>query len=155
MNQHTVEEKLRSYLTKNRLKSTSQRNAIIAAFLAMNGRHVTIEELLLAVRKKNANVGYATVYRTLKLLVDAGIATQRHFTEGQSLFELTDEHHHDHLICTHCDRIIEFENESIEKMQDKVANEFKFELTGHRMELFGVCEGMKHKGVCSYPKIKN
>jgi Fur family ferric uptake transcriptional regulator len=90
------------------------------------------------------------VYRTLMLLVDAGIASQRHFQEGQSLFELASDDHHDHLICTHCNRIIEFENESIEKLQDKVASKFKFVLTGHRMELYGTCEGMKTRGTCSY-----
>jgi Fur family ferric uptake transcriptional regulator len=152
VNRKEIDEKLHAYLTKNRLKSTSQRDAIIDAFLHMSGKHVTIEELLTAVRKKFAAIGYATVYRTLMLLVDAGIATQRHFHEGQSLFEIVGADHHDHLICTHCNKIIEFENESIEKLQGKVAKEFKFVLTGHRMELYGTCEGMKNKGVCSYGK---
>ena len=150
MDRKEIDEKLSAYLTKNRLKSTNQRDAIVEAFLHMNGKHVTIEELLSAVRKKNAAIGYATVYRTLMLLVDAGIASQRHFQEGQSLFELASADHHDHLICTHCNRIIEFENESIEKLQGKVASQFKFVLTGHRMELYGTCEGMKAKGICSY-----
>jgi Fur family ferric uptake transcriptional regulator len=150
-----IEEKLHDYLVKNKLKSTSQRDAIIDALLAVSGKHVTIEELLNAVRKKNPNVGYATVYRTLMLLVDAEIVSQRHFGEGQSLFELADEHHHDHIICTQCNRIIEFENENIERLQEKVAEQFKFTLSGHRMELYGICEGMKQKGVCSYEKKRS
>lgn len=146
-------KKLQTYLTKKNLKSTTQRDAIIKAFLALNGKHVTIEELLEAVRKKNAAIGYATVYRTLMLLVDAGIASQRHFQEGHSihsLFELTTDHHHDHLICTACHKIIEFENEAIENLQEKMASQFNFVLSGHRMELYGMCEGMKKSGVCNY-----
>lgn len=139
MNRKQLDEKLQRYLTKNRLKSTKQRDMIVDAFYGMNGKHVTIEELLEASRKKNSNIGYATVYRTLMLLVDAGIATQRHFHEGQSLFELVTDEHHDHLICTNCNKIIEFENEEIEKLQEKVAKKFNFKLTGHRMELYGLC----------------
>ena len=143
-------KKLQIYLSKKNLKSTTQRDAIIKAFLAMNGKHVTIEELLEAVRKDNAAIGYATVYRTLMLLVDAGIASQRRFQEGHSLFELTSENHHDHLICTACHKIIEFENDAIEKLQDKIAAQFNFVLSGHRMELYGVCDGMKKSGICNF-----
>jgi Fur family ferric uptake transcriptional regulator len=139
VNRKLIDEKLGAYLAKNRLKSTSQRDAIVEAFLRMNGKHVTIEELWHSVRKKNPAVGYATVYRTLMLLVDAGIVTQRHFQDGQSQFEFADEHHHDHLICTECGKIVEFENEAIEKMQESIAAEFKFSLSGHRMELYGTC----------------
>lgn len=139
MNRKLVEDKLSAYLTKNRLKSTSQRDAIVDTLLRMNGKHVTIEELWHAVRKKNPAVGYATVYRTLMLLVDASIVTQRHFQDGQSQFEFADEHHHDHLICTECGKIVEFENDAIEKLQESIAAEFKFSLSGHRMELYGTC----------------
>ena len=66
----------------------------------MKEKHVKIEELLESVRKKSPNIGYATVYRTLLLLVDAGVAHQRHFNDGQSRFEVNTAHHHDHLICT-------------------------------------------------------
>lgn len=147
-----IAKKLGSYLAKKKLKNTAQRDAIVDAFLKMADRHVTIDELWRAVRKKNPAVGYATVYRTLMLLVDAGIASQRHFGDGQSQFELAGGAHHDHLICTECGKIVEFENEAIERLQEKVAADFDFALSGHRMELYGVCRGMKAKGVCSYKK---
>lgn len=155
MERDDVYKKLDTYLNKNQLKNTKQRQNIIDTFLNMKTKHVTIEELLNEVRKKHKKVGYATVYRTLKLLVEAGIAEQRQFQDGQSQFELESDHHHDHLICTHCDKIIEFENPVIESLQHDVAHGFAFELTGHKMELYGVCQGLKKNGVCSFdPKIK-
>lgn len=139
MSHEKLYERLNHHLSKNRLKSTKQRDAIVSTFFEMEGRHVKIEELLEAVRKKNSAIGYATVYRTLMLLVEAGVAHQRHFNDGQSRFEVDSPHHHDHLICTECNKIIEFENDIIEEEQHKVAKKHKFKLTGHRMELYGVC----------------
>ena len=139
MNKELAYQKLNEHLSKHQLKNTQQRKDIIDAFLELQGQHLTIDQLLEACRKTNPNIGYATVYRTLKLLVEAGIAEERQFQSGQAQFELESEHHHDHLICTQCDRIIEFENENIESLQDQVAKEFGFELTNHKMILYGVC----------------
>lgn len=134
------QQKLSAYLTRKHLKSTHQRDHICEVFFKIKeGQHVTIEELLAAVRKKYPGIGYATVYRTLMLLVDAGIASQRHFEDGQSRFEIVTGHHHDHLICTACKRIIEFENDTIEELQETVARTHGFRLTGHKMELYGLC----------------
>ncbi len=141
MQKNPLYAKLNSYLAKHRLKSTKQRDVIVDTFVSLRGKHIKIEELLDAVRKKKPEVGYATVYRTLKLLVDAGIANQSHFNDGQSRFELESKHHHDHLICTACGKIYEFENDTIEKEQHLIAKKFKFKLTGHKMELYGVCAG--------------
>jgi Fur family transcriptional regulator, ferric uptake regulator len=139
MDADSLHEKLNSYLSKKRLKSTKQRDAIIETFFSLEGQHVKIEELLEEVRKKAPNIGYATVYRTLMLLVEAGVAHQRHFHDGQSRFELDLAHHHDHLICTECDKIIEFKNDIIEETQHRIAKKHKFLLTGHKMELYGTC----------------
>lgn len=138
-------EKLNTYLVKNHLKSTKQRDAIIESFFHTEGQHVKIEELLAKVRKKNPNIGYATVYRTLMLLVDAGVANQRHFQDGQSRFEIESAHHHDHLICTECGKIVEFENDTIEDLQERIAKRKKFVLTGHKLELYGVCSECRKK----------
>jgi len=140
-----LHEKLNNYLTKNRLKSTKQRDIIVETFFETQGEHVKIEELLELVRKKNPQIGYATVYRTLMLLVDAGVAHQRHFHDGQSRFEIESAHHHDHLICTECGKIVEFENNTIEEIQEKVAKKNKYNLTGHKLELYGVCEDCQKK----------
>ena len=99
-------------------------------------------------RRKNPKVGYATVYRTMKLLTDAGIAAARQFGDGQTRFEVSDEadHHHDHLICAECGLILEFENPEIEKLQDKMADELGgFRVVRHKLELYGLCKNCRVK----------
>src|SRR5678815_2914874 len=99
---------------------------------------VSIDELLTRVRKRNKRVGYATVYRTLKLLVDCGLALQRQFGDGQARYEVAGEHH-DHLICAKCGLILEFEDDEIERLQDKIADRLGgLKVTRHRHELDGL-----------------
>ncbi len=132
-----LKRRWKQYLQVHRLNTTQQRELIVDYFLKSR-EHVSIDDLLARVRKRNAKVGYATVYRTLKLLVEAGLAIQRQFGDGQSRFELAGDHH-DHLICTKCGEIIEFESVEIEALQDRVADRFGFELERHRLELYGRC----------------
>ncbi|MEM9194277.1 MAG: transcriptional repressor [Myxococcota bacterium] len=81
------------------------------------------------------------MYRTLKLLRDSGLAHERHFGDGVSRYEVHhDDEHHDHLICTECGHIVEFEIEEIEHLQEKLASRKGFVLTKHRHELYGVCK---------------
>jgi len=102
--------------------------------------HLTAEELHQRVSRIDQRIGLATVYRTLKLFCDAGLAKQRHFQEGRSCFEQAFAHsHHDHLICVDCGRIVEFTCQPIEDLQERVAKERGFTLTQHRLELFGLC----------------
>jgi len=132
------------YLSENRLNTTQQRELIVEQFFKCHD-HISIDELLAKARKRNKKIGYATVYRTLKLLVDSGVATQRQFGDGQSRFEVAGEHH-DHLICTKCGLIMEFEDEEIEKLQDRIAKRLGgFSVTRHRHELYGLCP--KEQGV--------
>jgi len=129
------------YVRRHGLKSTQQRDLIVDLFLKSSG-HISIEDLLGKVRKKNPKVGYATVYRTLKLLTDSGIAAARQFGDGQTRFEVMgDGHgHHDHLICMECGLILEFENDTIEKLQDEMAERLGgFKLVKHKLELYGLC----------------
>ena len=127
-----------TYLQEHSLNSTQQRELIVDQFLRCR-EHVSIDQLLARVRKRNRKVGYATVYRTLKLLVEAGLALQREFGEGQTCYEVAGEHH-DHLICTSCGLILEFEDPEIERLQDEVARRLGgFVVTRHRHELYGVC----------------
>ena len=135
---HEVElEALATYLEKNHLKQTKQRELILHTFLDAN-RHVTSEDLYQAVRKEHSNIGYTTVYRTMKLLVEAGLATERHFDDGITRYEIEHEHH-DHLVCIKCGKIQEFECEEIEERQNEVAKEHGFEILRHRHELYGHC----------------
>jgi Fur family ferric uptake transcriptional regulator len=138
-------DQLSAYLSGQGLKSTRQRERILAVFVSA-GRHLSAEELYLLIRKSDKGIGYATVYRTLKLLSEAGLAHERRFEDGITRFEYdATEGHHDHLICTRCGRIIEFENEQIEELQRAVARKNKFMVNSHKLELYGLCEGCQMK----------
>jgi Fur family ferric uptake transcriptional regulator len=128
---------LAAYLEKNHLKQTRQRELILQTFLEAK-RHVTSEDLYQAVRAQHANIGYTTVYRTMKLLVEAGLATERHFDDGITRYEIEHEHH-DHLVCVKCGKIQEFECESIERTQSEIAAQHGFQILRHRHELYGHC----------------
>ena len=133
-----LRERWRSYLQANNLNTTQQRELIVEQFLRCRD-HVSIDELLVRVRKRNRKIGYATVYRTLKLLVDSGLAIQRRFGDGQARFEVHGDHH-DHLICTKCGLILEFEDDEIERLQDRIAQRLGgFNVIRHRHELYGTC----------------
>lgn len=133
-----------SRLRERGLKSTSPRDDIARVFFAL-GRHVSAEELFAEVKKVNPHVGYATIYRTLKLLKECGLLSERHFDEGQARYEVAGDHHHDHFICENCGRIIEFEDDAIEAMQQSVAQKLGVTLTRHKMELYGLCPDCRVK----------
>jgi len=129
----------RKYLATQGLKSTRQREIILDEFLRC-ASHPSTEELYLRLRKKHPGIGYATVYRTLKLFAACGIAEERNFGDGQTRYESsTAEEHHDHLICRSCGTIIEFEDPRIEELQDEVAQRHGFAIENHRLELYGLC----------------
>lgn len=128
---------LQSYLMQKGLKHTRQREVIASTFFKTK-KHIRIEELLQEVRKVEPSIGYVTVYRTLLLLKDCGLAHQRHFGEGQSLFENAGEHH-DHMICIKCGKIVEFEDDRIETLQEETCKKFNFRMVSHRHEIYGAC----------------
>jgi len=139
---HEVEHRtLTSYLEEHSLKNTKQRGAILDVFLSASG-HITSEMLFQKVREQHPNIGYTTVYRTMKLLCDAGLATERRFDDGITRFEIAHEHH-DHLVCTRCGKIIEFECAMIETTQEEIAERYGFRVLRHRHELYGHCEDCK------------
>ena len=133
-----LKERWRAYITDRRLNTTAQREAIVEQFLRTRD-HVSIDELLTKVRKRQPKVGYATVYRTLKLLVDSGLAVERQFGDGQARFEVVGDHH-DRLICVKCGLILEFEDDEIERLQERIATRLGgFTVLRHRHELYGLC----------------
>jgi Fur family ferric uptake transcriptional regulator len=133
-----LKERWRDYLRMHNLNTTAQREVIVDIFLRSH-EHVSIDELLNRVRRKNPKTGYATVYRTLRLLVDSGLASPRHFDEGQTRYEPAGAHH-DHLICVKCNLILEFENDEIEELQEKTAKALGgFTVLRHKHELYCLC----------------
>jgi len=135
----------KEHLRQQGLKSTAQRDDIARVFFGSN-RHISVEELYNAVKRVNPRIGYATVYRTMKLLTECGLAVERHFRDGEARYEsLAEGHQHDHLICERCGKIVEFEEPRIETLQADVARTFGFRSTGRKMELYGVCRECQKK----------
>ncbi|HXG30664.1 MAG TPA: transcriptional repressor [Thermodesulfobacteriota bacterium] len=133
------------YIAKKRLKSTRQRSIIFNEFFSYPGLHMTVEELYERVRRLSPKIGYTTIYRTLKLFKECGLAFERDFGEGRTRYEPVkfEGEHHDHLICIGCGRITEFEDERIERYSKEVARLNDFEITNHKVELYGYCSSCK------------
>jgi Fur family ferric uptake transcriptional regulator len=130
---------LAAYIQDRGLKQSRQRERIAQTFFAMGG-HVTVDQLVARVRVEDPRVSVATVYRTMKLLSECGLAVARQFGEGQARYEAAaGREHHDHLICTVCGDILEFANARIESLQELVARRHGFEVESHRLELYGRC----------------
>lgn len=139
---HELERKaLAQYLEDHSLKHTKQREAILEVFLGVTG-HITGEDLHRRVKDHHPGIGYTTVYRTMKLLCDAGLANERHFDDGVTRYEVEHEHH-DHLVCVRCGKIVEFECSMIESAQDDIVARYGFRLLRHRHELYGHCPGCR------------
>lgn len=138
----TMQDKQRQFqqfLTRSSLKATRQRQLIARAFFA-TATHISAEALYRRVSGRDRKIGLVTVYRTLKLLMEAGLAHERQFGEGRALFEhASSDRHHDHMICTHCGQITEFENCEIEALQEQVARRLGFTIQYHKLELYGLC----------------
>ena len=132
-------EVLKSYIETKGLKSTAQRDFIADTFFKIN-THISLDELLKKVKRKTPNIGYATVYRTMKLLTDSGLAIARQFGDGQTRYEnLPEDGHHDHIICIKCSKIAEFHNQKIEQLQMEAAKKLGFTVLNHKLELYGYC----------------
>ena len=131
--------KLETYLHQNGLKMTAPRKVIIECLEHLSS-HFTLDDLFNAVQKRRSGVGQATLYRTMRLLVDAGIVEEHRFDDGITRYEVQDDDtHHDHLICLICGKIIEFEDKIIEERQEVLAREFGIQIITHKMELYGHC----------------
>lgn len=134
---HEKAERFRDFIREHGLKSTRQRDEIANWFFQHKG-HLSADQIYREVKEVVPGIGFSTVYRTMKLLVEAGLVSERHFGDGEALYENV-HGHHDHCICTKCGRILEFEDDAIEALQKAVAERHGFLLTSHKMELYGVC----------------
>jgi Fur family transcriptional regulator, ferric uptake regulator len=140
-----LQDQLSAYMERKGLRSTAQRRLVTEVFFDLEG-HFSIDDVLTAVRAQDPKVGYATVYRTMKLLVECGLATERQFGDTVTRFEVArDDDHHDHLICMECKTIVEFEDDEIERLQLDLAKRHGFSLVTHVHELFGLCTACQAK----------
>lgn len=123
--------------TEKGLRMTDQRR-IIARVLSDAEDHPDAEELYRRSAEIDDNISLATVYRTVRLFEEAGIIERHDFRDGRARYEAADEDHHDHLIDLRTGDVIEFVNEQIEELQEKIARELGYKLVDHRLELYGV-----------------
>ena len=135
-NEHEV---LEEYIARHHLKSTNQRRVVLDAFLKTED-HISAEDLYKLVSEQDPKIGLATVYRTLALFTQSGLATELDFGDGQKRYEHKYMHsHHDHMICTECGKIIEFNHPMIEKLQEEIVAKHDFKMTSHKLDLYGIC----------------
>jgi len=128
-----------NHIQKKGLKRTTQRDLILDVFLRTE-RHLSNEDLYRLVQEEDASVGQTTVYRTLKLLTEAGLAREVRFGDGRTHYEHNYKHeHHDHMICSECGKIIEFYSAELEALQDAMAAKHRFEISQHLLRIIGVC----------------
>jgi Fur family ferric uptake transcriptional regulator len=149
------------HIQKSRLKRTAQRELILDTFLRTED-HLSSEDLYRLVKQDDPSIGQTTVYRTLKLLTEAGLAREVRFGDGRTHYEHNYKHqHHDHMICSECGRIIEFFSAELEAIQDAMAAKHRFQVTQHLLRIIGVCaecrRAMKEAGkeeTVSRPRAK-
>jgi Fur family ferric uptake transcriptional regulator len=106
-------------------------------------RHLTAEQVYKILISEDEDIGLATVYRVLTQFEAAGLVTRHHFEGGNSIFELAQNEHHDHILCIKCGRVDEFSDEQIENRQKAIADDLGYQLTDHSLYLYGFCPHCK------------
>lgn len=135
-----VTEAFRTFLQEKNQHYTNQRAVIFQEFLRAK-THLSVEELYEIVKKTEPSVGQVTVFRTLKLLEEAGIASPVNFGDRTVRYELGFKtEHHDHLVCSRCGKVIEVLDSKLEKRKEKICVKYKFKPSHHRLEIFGICK---------------
>jgi Fur family ferric uptake transcriptional regulator len=131
---------LAEHLRAKNLKKTEQRFHILDIFLTTTG-HISAYELHALIRKHHPDIGFSTVYRTMKLFTECGIANEVNFGDGKSRFEKAFRRdNHGHLICTKCGRTEEFTSPSVENVQKQIVGKYGYKSQGFRFEIYGLCK---------------
>ncbi len=121
------------------LKITLPRIKILEILESSRIHHLSAEDVYKILIANGEVIGLATVYRVLTQFVDAGLVIRHHFEGGHSVFEISAEEHHDHIVCVKCGRVEEFQDQEIEALQLKVAERLGFALTDHDLNMYGLC----------------
>jgi Fur family transcriptional regulator, ferric uptake regulator len=138
-----AEEIFRTYLRERGLKLTSERSTLLGAILGSR-EHFEPEDLLVSLRQKGIRVGKATIYRTLPLLVDCGILRRAFLGQNRAYYEhCLGAGPHDHMICTHCGRVIEFDSTDVVQLRTRLATAANFTVHSHRFQIVGLCQQCK------------
>jgi len=127
------------------LKATLPRIKILHFLEQSKVRHMSAEDVYKALLESGEEVGLATVYRVLTQFEQAGLVTRHHFESGQSVFELNEGKHHDHILCIKCGKVDEFVDKVIEERQQMIAKEKGYEMTDHSLYIYGICKECQKK----------
>ena len=140
MDRRALIDEFRAYLRAHNLPVTPQRVAV-AELILLRDRHFSAEEVAQELERGGVSVGTATIYRTLEVLVKSGLVVERDFGEGFRRFESArDMPHHEHVLCTSCGKVVEFQDDRLERMATAIAESKGFERQRHRLVIYGVCE---------------
>ncbi len=131
---------LKDMIREMGLKFTSQRLLILKTIFSYDKKHITAQSLFEKLSEIEPSLGFATVYRFLRVLTQHGFMIEVRMGAMPARYELTPQKHHDHLTCIYCGKIVEFEDDRIERLQEEVSRKNKFILVHHILELYGVCE---------------
>src|SRR5438445_9213651 len=137
------------FLAQKHLRLTSQRQAIIETAFGTR-QHFTAEQLLAWSRQRDKSVSRATVYRTLPLLTESGLVREMDFGKDHRFYDpnYAEHPHHNHIICQDCEKIVEFESEKIEKLENEISHRLGFSVKAHRLQITASCEEFKRLGAC-------
>ena len=140
---------LRGKLSEHGYKMTPQRKEILKIFIENKG-HMSAEDVYKILREQESEIGLATVYRALDLLSELGILVHIDFGDGCARYELNTAdptvHHHHHLICLKCKKVIEFEEDLLDELETNIADKSGFEILNHEVKFFGYCSDCRTKG---------
>jgi Fur family transcriptional regulator, ferric uptake regulator len=138
-------DRFRRYLRDHRQPITRQRD-LIAQIVLLADDHLSVDAIQRRLRDQGESVGTATVYRTLEKLVESGLVRAHDFGEGFKRYEpMADQADHEHLICERCGRVVEFQNERLERMLPIIADEHGYQHARHRVEIYGVCRECRQR----------
>jgi Fur family ferric uptake transcriptional regulator len=144
-----AKQKFIDFLGQRNLRLTSQRQAIIDSVFSTD-EHFTAEQLLEWSRRRDKSVSRATVYRTLPLLTESGLVREMDFGKNYKFYDpnYADHPNHSHIICQDCERIVEFESDKIERLENEISHRLGFEVKSQRLQITGRCEELKKLGAC-------
>ena len=146
---HAAKDKFMDFLAQKNLRITSQRQVIIDTVFSTD-KHFTAEELLEWSRAKDRSVSRATVYRTLPLLTESGLVQEMDFGKDYKFYDpnYADHPNHNHIICQDCERIVEFESDKIDKLENEISHKLGFAVKSQRLQITASCQELKKLGTC-------
>ena len=139
---------LRQMFREREYKLTPQRQIILQVFIDNRDKHLSAEDVHNIVRQQSNDIGLATVYRTLELLSELDILQKMDFGDGRSRYEMNETstpHHHHHLICLYCGKVIEFEDDLLDDLENKISKNRNFTIVDHQVKFYGYCGESREK----------